>query len=214
MAVRRLAEPALQPESFAFTPENLEWARQEIRKYPEGRQHSAIISLLWRAQEQTGGWLPRKAIEHVAGLLDMPNIRALEVATFYTMFNLAPVGKFHVQVCGTTPCVLRGADQVIALCQRRFGEQLHVTSDGTFSWIEVECLGACVNAPVAQINYDYYEDLSPESLTRILDDLAAGREVKPGPQVERQLSAPIGGPTTLTDPELYKPANSSSHGQP
>ena len=213
MSVRRLAEPALQPERFAFTPENLEWARGQIAKYPQGRQHSAIIPLLWRAQEQAGGWLPQKAIEHVAELLDMPNIRALEVATFYTMFNLAPVGKFHVQVCGTTPCVLRGADRLIALCQRRFGAPLHVTSDGTFSWIEVECLGACVNAPAVQINYDYYEDLDPESLTRILDDLAAGKEVKPGPQVDRQTSAPIGGPTSLTDPALYAPAGSSSHGQ-
>ena len=213
MAVRRLAEPALQPESFAFTPENLEWARREITKYPQGRQHSAIIPLLWRAQEQAGGWLPQKAIEHVAELLDMPRIRALEVATFYTMFNLAPVGRFHVQVCGTTPCVLRGADQLIALCKHRLGEPLHVTPDGTLSWIEVECLGACVNAPAAQINYDYYEDLTPESLTRLLDELAAGKKVKPGPQVDRQSSAPIGGPTTLTDPELYAPASSSSHGQ-
>jgi len=213
MAVRRLAEPALQPESFAFTPQNLEWARREITKYPQGRQHSAIIPLLWRAQEQAGGWLPQKAVEHVAELLDMPKIRALEVATFYTMFNLAPVGRFHVQVCGTTPCVLRGADQLIALCQRRIGAPLHVTPDGTFSWIEVECLGACVNAPAVQINYDYYEDLTSESLTRILDELAAGKEVKPGPQVDRQSSAPIGGPTTLIDPELYAPASSSSHGQ-
>ena len=213
MAVRRLAEPALQPASFAFTPDNLEWARREITKYPQGRQHSAIIPLLWRAQEQAGGWLPQKAIEHVAELLDMPKIRALEVATFYTMFNLAPVGRFHVQVCGTTPCVLRGADRLLALCQRRLGEQLHVSPDGTFSWIEVECLGACVNAPAAQINYDYYEDLTPESLTRLLDELAAGKKVKPGPQVDRQSSAPIGGPTTLTDPELYAPASSSSHRQ-
>jgi NADH-quinone oxidoreductase subunit E len=212
VSVRRLAEPALQPETFSFTPENLEWARREITKYPPGRQHSAIIPLLWRAQEQAGGWLPQKAIEHVAQLLDMPRIRALEVATFYTMFNLAPVGKFHVQVCGTTPCVLRGADQLIALCQRRFGEPLHVTPDGTFSWIEVECLGACVNAPAVQINYDYYEDLTPESLTSILDDLAAGRKIKPGPQVDRQLSAPIGGPTTLIDPELHA-RSSPSQGQ-
>src|SRR6516164_8018666 len=211
MAVRRLAEPALQPASFAFTAENLEWARREIAKYPPGRQQSAIIPLLWRAQEQAGGWLPQKAIEHVAELLDMPNIRALEVATFYTMFNLAPVGRFHVQVCGTTPCVLRGADQLIALCKHRLGEPLHVTPDGTLSWIEVECLGACVNAPAAQINYDYYEDLTPESLTRILDDLAAGKEVKPGPQIDRQFSAPIGGPTTLTDPALYRRGNG---GQP
>jgi NADH-quinone oxidoreductase subunit E len=136
----------------------------------------------------------------------MPRIRALEVATFYTMFNLAPVGRFHVQLCGTTPCVLRGADKLIELCHERIGEQRHVTTDGKLSWIEVECLGACVNAPVAQINYDYYEDLTPASLSRILDDLAAGRDVKPGPQIERQLSAPVGGLTTLTNPAVFSDA--------
>src|SRR5438067_10656434 len=172
MAVRRLAEPAPQPESVAFTADNRERAMREITKCPSGRQHSAIIPLLWRAQEQAGGWLHKKAIEHVADFLDMAKIRALEVATFYTMFNLAPVGRFHVQLCGTTPCVLRGADKLIALCHERIGEQLHVSADGKLSWIEVECLGACVNAPVAQINYDYYEDLTPASLNRILDDLA------------------------------------------
>src|SRR2546429_6962758 len=137
----------------------------------------------------------------------MAKIRALEVATFYTMFNLAPVGRFHVQLCGTTPCVLRGADKLIALCHERIGEQLHVSGDGKLSWVEVECLGACVNAPVAQINYDYYEDLTPENFTKILADLAAGKEVKPGPQVARQFSAPSGGPTTLTDPALYAHGN-------
>jgi NADH-quinone oxidoreductase subunit E len=197
MSVRRLAPPEIQPKAFAFTVENLEWAKNQIAKYPEGRQVSAIIPLLWRAQEQAGGWLPQKAIEHVAELLTMPRIRALEVATFYTMFNLEPVGRFHVQLCGTTPCVLRGADKLIAFCHQRIGEQHHVTADGKLSWIEVECLGACVNAPVAQINVDYYEDLTPETFGRILDDLAAGKEVKPGPQVERQLSAPVGGATTL-----------------
>ena len=214
MAVRRLADTAIQPESFSFTIENLDWAKGEIAKYPEGRQASAIIALLWRAQEQAGGWLPQKAIEHVADLLGMPKIRALEVATFYTMFNLAPVGQFHVQVCGTTPCVLRGADKLIKLCHDTVGEQLEVTADGKLSWIEVECLGACVNAPVAQINYDYYEDLTPESFTKILDDLLAGKPVKPGPQVVRQLSAPSGGPTTLTDPALYANGKGGqTHGQ-
>jgi NADH-quinone oxidoreductase subunit E len=210
MAVRRLAEPALQPKSFAFTAENLAWAKRQIAKYPEGRQVSAVLPLLWRAQEQAGGWLPQKAIEHVAHLLGMPNIRALEVATFYTMFNLEPVGQFHVQLCGTTPCVLRGADKLIKLCHEKIGEQYHVTADGKLSWVEVECLGACVNAPVAQINLDYYEDLTPESFTGILNGLAAGKEVKPGPQVERQLSAPVGGPTTLTDPSLYVRGNGGS----
>ena len=128
----------------------------------------------------------------------MARIRVLEVATFYTMFNLAPVGKFHVQLCGTTPCMLRGSDELKKICQERIGEQLHVTADGKFSWIEVECLGACVNAPMAQINYDYYEDLTPASFEKILDELAAGRTPKPGPQNDRQLSAPVGGPTTLT----------------
>jgi NADH-quinone oxidoreductase subunit E len=207
MAVRRLADPAVQPKSFTFTVENLDWAKGEIAKYPEGRQSSAIIALLWRAQEQAGGWLPQKAIEHVADLLGMAKIRALEVATFYTMFNLAPVGRAHVQLCGTTPCVLRGADKLIKLCHDRIGEPLEVTSDGALSWIEVECLGACVNAPVAQINYDYYEDLTPETFGKILDSLAAGKPVKPGPQVARQLSAPSGGPTTLTDPAVYAHGN-------
>jgi NADH-quinone oxidoreductase subunit E len=196
MSVRRLAEPHLQPKEFSFTAENLAWAKDRIAKYPEGRQASAVISLLWRAQEQAG-WLPQKAIEHVAEVLGMARIRVLEVATFYTMFNLAPVGKFHVQLCGTTPCMLRGSDALKKACRDRIGEELEVTADGNFSWIEVECLGACVNAPMAQINYDYYEDLTPASFEKILDDLAAGHSPKPGPQVDRQLSAPVGGPTTL-----------------
>jgi NADH-quinone oxidoreductase subunit E len=214
MAVRRLAEPALQPKSFAFTAENLDWAKRQIAKYPEGRQVSAILPILWRAQEQAGGWLPQKAIEHVADLLGMPKIRALEVATFYTMFNLEPVGKVHVQLCGTTPCVLRGADRLIKLCHERIGEQMHVTADGKLSWVEVECLGACVNAPVMQINSDYYEDLTPETFTQILSDLAAGKKVEPGPQDGRQFSAPMGGPTTLTDPGLYAGGNGGRAQEP
>jgi NADH-quinone oxidoreductase subunit E len=198
MSVRRLAPPEQQPKDFAFNAENLAWAKTQIAKYPEGRQQSAVIPLLWRAQEQAGGWLPQKAIEHVAKMLGMANIRVLEVATFYTMFNLTPVGKFHVQLCGTTPCMLRGSDALKKVCRNRIGDELHVTADGKFSWIEVECLGACVNAPMAQINYDYYEDLTPESFEKILDELAAGGQPKPGPQIERQLSAPAGGQTTLT----------------
>jgi NADH-quinone oxidoreductase subunit E len=209
MAVRRLADASVQPESFAFTAKNLEWVQREIAKYPSGRQQSAIIPLLWRAQEQAGGWLPRKAIEHVADILGMAKMRALEVATFYTMFNLAPVGKFYVQVCGTTPCVLRGADKLIALCHDRIGEQQHVAADGMLSWIEVECLGACVNAPAVQINYDYFEDLTASTLNAILDDLVAGKTVRPGPQVERQLSAPIGGPTTLIHADVHAAAATS-----
>ena len=199
MSVRRLAPPEDQPKEFSFTAENLAWAKQQIAKYPEGRQPSAIIPLLWRAQEQAGGWLPQKAIEHVAQMLDMANIRALEVATFYTMFQLAPVGrKAHVQVCGTTPCMLRGAEDIIKVCHRRISEEpFHVSADGDFSWEEVECLGACVNAPVVQIFNDTYEDLTPESFEKVLDGFARGRPVKPGPQIARQLSAPVGGPTTL-----------------
>ena len=197
MAVRRLAPSELQPKRFAFTAENRAWAEREIAKYPPGRQASAIIPLLWRAQEQSGGWLPEVAIRAVADQLGLAHIRALEVATFYTMFNLAPVGRTYVQLCGTTPCVLRGADDLKAVCRRRIGEEQHVTSDGQFSWIEVECLGACVNAPVVQIGADYYEDLTAGSFEKILDEFAAGGAPKPGPQIERQLSAPVGGPTTL-----------------
>jgi NADH-quinone oxidoreductase subunit E len=204
LATRRLAPIETQPKEFAFTAENLAWAKEQIARYPEGRQASAVISLLWRAQEQAGGWAPRKAIEHVAGTLGMPFIRVLEIATFYTMFNLEPVGRHFVQLCGTTPCVLRGAEELKTVCRDKIGEQRHVTADGQFSWIEVECLGACVNAPMVQINYDTYEDLTPARLAQILDDLAAGRPVRPGPQIDRQFSAPVGGPTTLTDPSIYE----------
>ena len=207
MAVRRLAAPELQPKSFAFTADNLAWTKQQIAKYPQGRAESAVIPLLWRAQEQCGGWLPRKAMEHVGELLGMANIRVLEVATFYTMFNLEPVGQFHVQLCGTTPCMLRGSEQLKDVCRRRIGEPHHVTADGKFSWIEVECLAACVNAPMVQINADYYEDLTLESFEKILDELAAGRTPKPGPQITRQFSAPVERQTTLTDPDLYRPRN-------
>ena len=212
MSVRRLAEK--QPPSFAFTPENLEWAKARIAKYPPGRQQSAVIPLLWRAQEQSGGWLPQKAIEAVAELLGMAKIRVLEVATFYTMFNLSPVGRFNVQFCGTTPCMLRGADALKTVLHRMIGHENEVTADGTFSWTEVECLGACVNAPMVQINADYYEDLTPESLTRILNDLAAGRTPKPGPQVDRHLSAPVGGEKTLTDPSIHEVTRQAPAPQP
>jgi NADH-quinone oxidoreductase subunit E len=198
MSVRRLAPAEIQPKEFVFTPANVKWAKAQIAKYPEGRQASAVIPILWRAQEQAGGWVPQKAIERVADMLGMAYIRVLEVATFYTMFNLEPVGRYHVQLCGTTPCVLRGAEDLKKVCHKRIGDQLHVTSDGKFSWIEVECLGACVNAPMAQINYDFYEDLTPDSLEDLFDQLAAGIEPKPGPQIDRQFSAPMGGPTTLT----------------
>jgi len=199
MSVRRLAPPEMQPKEFSFGKDNIAWAKQQLSKYPEGRQASAIIPLLWRAQEQTGGWLPEAAIRYVADFLGLAHIRALEVATFYTMFNLSPVGKFHVQLCGTTPCRLRGADDLEKICKKRIGEQGEVTKDGKLSWVEVECLGACVNAPMAQINYDYYEDLDADSFNKILDAMGAGKKVKPGPQIDRQLSAPVGGPTTLKE---------------
>jgi len=197
MSVRRL-DPN-QPESFAFTPENLETAKKTIAKYPEGRQASAIISLLWLAQKQHDYWLPEPAIRYVAEMLDMPYIRALEVATFYTMFNLSPVGKHFIQLCGTTPCWLRGADDLKEVCRKRIGEQQQVSADGNFSWLEVECLGACANAPMVQINDDYYEDLTAENFEKLLDDLAAGREVKVGSQTGRKSSEPAGDLTSLTD---------------
>jgi NADH-quinone oxidoreductase subunit E len=202
MSVRRLA--AEQPEGFSFTPENLAWAKAQIEKYPEGRQASAVLPILWRAQEQMGGWLPEPALRYVADMLGMAPIRIYEIATFYTMFNLAPVGRYYVQVCGTTPCWLRGADAIKDTCRKLIGAPGRVTEEGLFSWTEVECLGACVNAPVAQINKDYYEDLTPESLTHILAQLKAGRQPKAGPQNGRQASAPLGGPSTLLDPELYR----------
>jgi len=199
MSVRRLAPPEVQPKEFAFTAENLAWAKQQIAKYPEGRQASAVIPLLWRAQEQAGGWLPQKAIETVGYMLDMANIRVLEIATFYTMFQLSPIGrKAHIQVCGTTPCMLRGAEEIKKVCQRHIHyEPGQVSADGDFSWEEVECLGACVNAPMVQIFKDTYEDLTVESFEKVLDGFAKGSPPKPGPQIERQLSAPVGGPTTL-----------------
>ena len=196
MAVRRLAPEHLQPKDFSFSAENLAWAQNAIKKYPPGRQQSAVISLLWRAQEQSGGWLPQKAIEAVAALLGMAKIRVLEVATFYTMFLLSPVGrKAHIQVCGTTPCVLRGAEELFKVCHRRINEEaFHVSADGDFSWEEVECLGACVNAPMVLIGRDTYEDLTAESFEKVLDAFAKGTPVKPGPQIDRQFSAPLGDP--------------------
>src|SRR5215212_1001615 len=203
MSNRRLAAADIQPSAFAFTADNENWVAGEIAKYPPGRQASAVIPLLWRAQEQAGGWLPQKAIEAVADKLGMPYIRVLEVATFYTMFALEPVGRHFVQLCGTVPCHNCGAAELKEVLRRRIGEQNHVTADGLFSWLEVECLGACCNAPMAQINQDYYEDLTPEILEKLLDDLAAGRAVKPGPQQGRVSSEPAGAVKTLQDPSLF-----------
>ena len=198
MAVPRLAET--QPESFAFSAENLAWAERTIQKFPEGRQASAVIPLLWRAQEQEG-WVTKAAIEGVARMLAMPTIRVLEVATFYTMFHLEPVGrKAHVQVCGTTPCMLRGSGEIIDICRSRIHEHPHhLSADGAFSWEEVECLGACVNAPMVQIFNDTYEDLTRDSFEAVLDAFARGERPRPGPQNGRQYSMPITGPTSLTD---------------
>lgn len=199
MAVRRLHEE--QPDSFAFTPDNVTWAQEQITKYPEGRQASAVIPLLWRAQEQHEGWLTEPAIRIVADMLDMPYIRVLEVATFYSMFQLQPVGKkAHVQVCGTTPCMLRGANELKEVCRRMIAEDpFALSKDGNFSWEEMECLGACVNAPMVQIFKDTYEDLTPESLEQLINDISAGKPVTPGPQNGRHFSVAEGGLTTLID---------------
>ena len=196
MSVRRLADQ--QPESFEFTPERDAWLAKQIAKYPEGRQASAVVPALWEAQKQNDYWLPKAAIEKVADELKMPHIRVLEIATFYSMFNLEPVGKFYVQLCGTTPCMLRGSDDLIKVLERRIGPQRKVTADGLFSWAEVECLGACCNAPMVQINDDFYEDLDAEILKKLLDDLAAGRPVRTGSQTGRVSSEPAGGLTSLT----------------
>jgi NADH-quinone oxidoreductase subunit E len=199
MSVRRLAPKELQPASFVFSEENLTWAKQQIAKFPPGRQASAVIPILWRVQEQHDGWVSEAAIRAVADLLEMPYIRALEIATFYTMFQLQPVGKkAHIQVCGTTPCRLRGAEDLLDVCRHRIHhDPFHLSADGDFSWEEVECLGACVNAPMVLIWSDTYEDLTRETFGKLLDGFASGNPPKPGPQVDRQFSAPLGGPTTL-----------------
>jgi len=188
-----------QPKSFAFTEANIAEAKKHIAKYPQGRQASAVMPLLWLAQYQEG-WVSRAAMDVVAGMLDMAPIRVYEVATFYTMYNLKPVGKHLIQVCRTTPCWLRGSDALTEHCKKKLGIGLkETTADGKFTLMEVECLGACVNAPMVQINDDFYEDLTPESLSKVLDELAAGRQPKVGPQIDRLNSAPEGGMTTLKD---------------
>lgn len=194
--LRRLSP--VQPESFAFTPANLDWARAQMSKYPPGRQQSAIIPVLWRAQEQEG-WLSRPAIEYCADLLGMPYIRALEVATFYFMFQLHPVGSVaHVQVCGTTTCMICGAEELIRVCRERIApEPFTLSADGRFSWEEVECLGACTNAPMVQIGKDYYEDLTAARLSALIDSFARGEVPVPGPQNGRFSSEALGGPTAL-----------------
>jgi NADH-quinone oxidoreductase subunit E len=202
MTLRRLA--ADQPASFAFTPENLAWAQKQMKKYPDGRQASAVVPLLWRAQEQNGGHVTEPMIRVIAEMLAMSPIRVLEIATFYTMFNLKPVGANLIQVCTTTPCWLRGSDAVIAACKKHIHPHAEtVSADGKFSWMEVECLGACVNAPVVQIRDDFFEDLDGPRTEALINDLRTGRTPKPGSQIGRQTSAPEGGPQTLTDTSLY-----------
>lgn len=189
-----------QPETFAFTPANQKWAQAQITKYPEGRQASAIIPLLWRAQEQEG-WLTRPAIEQISAMLDLAYIRGLEVASFYFMFQLQPVGSVaHIQVCGTLSCMICGAEDLIGICREMIADKPHALSaDGRFSWEEVECLGSCANAPMAQIGKDYYEDLTSARFTEILDELAAGQVPVPGPQNGRYAAEPLKGLTTLKD---------------
>ncbi|WP_420013706.1 NADH-quinone oxidoreductase subunit NuoE [Tateyamaria sp.] len=191
---------AEQPDSFAFTPANQAWAEAQITKYPEGRQASAIIPLLWRAQEQEG-WLTRPAIEAVCTMLDMAFIRGLEVASFYFMFQLQPVGSVaHIQVCGTTSCMICGAEDLVAVCKEKIAKKPHqLSADGKFSWEEVECLGSCTNAPMAQIGKDYYEDLTAARMGELIDALAAGDVPTPGPQNGRYAAEPLGGLTTLKD---------------
>ena len=199
------AETRARWGNFAWTAENAEKVKEIIARYPKGREHSAIMPLLDLAQRQVGaetntqGWLPVPVIEYVAKEVGMPYIRALEVVSFYTMYNMAPVGRYHVQVCGTTPCMLRGSDDVLDACYKKGLKKGQTTSDGLFTLTEVECLGACVNAPMVQINDDNYEDLTFDSTTAILEALARGEQPKPGPQIDRFKAAPVGGPTVLKE---------------
>ncbi len=214
MSVRRLANDQVQPAQFKFNAQNAKWARETIKKYPKGRQASAVIPLLMRAQDQDG-WVTKASIETMAQMLDMPYIRVLEVATFYTQFQLQPVGtSAHIQVCGTTPCMLRGAGELIEVCKNKINSnQFDTNEDGTLSWEEVECQGACVNAPMIMVFKDTYEDLTAERLAEIIDTFEAGKgeSIKPGPQIDRIFSAPIGGLTALTsDPNVKKPTAQKS----
>jgi len=201
MGVRRLAK--VQPDAFVFSEETKEKAYWWISKYPGERRASAVIPILWLIQKQEG-WISEPAMRAIAELLGMPVIRVLEVATFYTMFMLEPVGKTAlIQVCGTTPCMLRGSGDLMKVCEKKIGPKDKLSADGRFTWQEVECLGACANAPMAQINDWYFEDLTAKDMERIIDDFAAGKSPEPGPRVDRVNSAPEGGPLTLTDPKIY-----------
>jgi NADH-quinone oxidoreductase subunit E len=200
MSVRRLAED--QPDRFAFSKETMEQAKWWLAKYPPERKASGVIPIMWLVQKQEG-WISEPAIRAIAELLDMAQIRVLEVATFYTMFHLAPVGRHHLQVCGTTPCMLRGSEALKDICKRRIGPQHAPGKDGMFSWEEVECVGACVNAPVVAIDDYYHEDLTPQALEALMDKIGRGERVEPGSATGRRRSAPEGGPQTLTDASLY-----------
>lgn len=205
MASRKPAKN--QPATFEWTPENRDWCAAQIKKFPEGRQASAVIPFLWRGQKQEG-WVSVPLMETIADQLSMPYIRVYEVATFYTMFNLVPVGEYFVQLCGTTPCMLRGSSELREVCKEIIGPENEVSADGKLSWLEVECLGACCNAPMAQISTSegdhYYEDLTPENFKKLLNDLRAGKPVKTGTQnPRRHTSDPEGDDTTLNDPALY-----------
>lgn len=198
MSTRRLAPN--QPATFAFTPDNEAWAREQIAKYPAGKQASAVVPLLWRAQEQNGGHVTEPMMRVIGGMLGMSPIRVLEIATFYTMFNLKPVGQHLLQVCTTTPCWLRGSDAVLAACKKHIHPQAEtVSADGKLSWMEVECLGACVNAPVVQVADDFFEDLDGARTEALINDLRNGRTPRAGSQIGRQNSAPEGGPLTLKE---------------
>ena len=200
-------------EAFVFAEDNLAKAKVVIAKYPQGRQASAVLPLLDLAQRQGGGWLPRAALDYVADFLQMPRIRVYEVATFYTMFNLKPVGRHHVQVCTNLPCWLRGSDEIAHTCKKALGIGFsETTADGEFTLSEVECLGACVNAPMVQIGDDYYEDLSPEAVEKILADLKAGRTPKPGSQIGRKSCEPAGGLTTLAEAASPRGTNDDKGG--
>lgn len=190
-----------QPKNFEFSSDNLKKAKDIIAKYPKGRQASAVIPLLYLAQrQQEGNWVSIPAMDKIGQMLDMPYIRVYEVATFYTMFNLAPVGEYHIQLCRTTPCWLRGSDKIKKTCEKKLGIEVgETTADGKFTLSEVECLGACVNSPVVQINDDFYEDLDAENTEELLEHLASGKRVEMGSQTGRQCSAPSGGLTSLVE---------------
>lgn len=208
MALRRFDLDA-GGDSFSFKPETEDKIAFWRAKYPADKQRSAVIPMLWLAQKDNNGWLSEPAMREVADRLEMPYIRVYEVATFYTMFRLQPVGRFHIQLCGTTPCQLRGAEDLKEVCKREIGKQMYVTDDKRLSWEEVECLGACVNAPMVQINDDYFEDLTPDSFAHIIGRLKNGVEVTAGPQIDRINSAPEGGAKTLTDPALFDGSRNS-----